>query len=290
MHKRWAPFASDRPENNKLYNMRLLTFMFLLTLTAQGQTKLFDTNKLDSIDFKNFISDKKIIVIGEMHGTTEVPLFVLKLTRQLRESQKKLTVGLEIPINHQREIDDFLKTGDFDQLLKLDHFKYPDGRTSLAMGQLIKGLRKIKGVKVICFDIDTSVGSSVNRDSLMGVNLNKNYKGGQMIILTGNLHANLKEGYWRPNFKSATFHFNRFNKFDDRLISLNTWFGSGTIWNCMQDGCRERDAGTDSYFKTKYGLTNRIGVFNDQDPNRVQGGYSGFVYFGKVTASKPMVE
>jgi len=95
------------------------------------------------------------------------------------------------------------------------------------MGQLINGLRDIKDVSVICFDIDTGLGDGVNRDSLMGLNLSKTYKAGQMVILTGNIHANLKQGYWRPNFKSAIFHFNRIRNFDNKLISLYTYFGSG---------------------------------------------------------------
>jgi hypothetical protein len=220
-----------------------------------------------------------------MHGTTEVPLFVLQLIQQLTKAQRTVTVGLEIPINYQKDIDNFMKKGDFDKLLNLDHFKYPDGRTSIAMGRLIKGLREIKRVKVICFDIDSRLGSGVNRDSLMGVNLSRNYKSGQMVVLTGNLHANLKEGYWRPNFKSATYHFKKIKNLDNQLISLNTYFGSGTIWNCMRDGCKERDAGSGSNFKDEYGLTNFIGIYEGVHPS----GYSGFIYFDEVTASKPMV-
>jgi hypothetical protein len=196
-----------------------------------------------------------------------------------------VTVGLEIPINHQGDMDDYLKTGDFDKLLTLDYFKYPDGRTSVAMGQLLKGLRDIKNVSVICFDIDTGLGDGVNRDSLMGLNLSKTYKAGQMVILTGNLHANLKQGYWRPNFKSAVFYFNRIKNFDNKLISLNTYFGSGTTWNCMQDGCKERDAGSNSNLKQKDGPANFIGIYDGVHPS----GYSGFVYFDNVTASRPLV-
>jgi len=62
----------------------LLALALLVTSTVQGQTKLFDLTKLDSGDFKNFIAEKQIIVVGEMHGTTEVPLFVLQLIRQLQ--------------------------------------------------------------------------------------------------------------------------------------------------------------------------------------------------------------
>lgn len=264
----------------------ILALLILVTPCTYAQTKLFRISKLDSADFTQFIADKKVIVVGEMHGTTEVPLFVLQLVRQLRKDQKQLTVGLEIPINHQRDIEEYLKTGDFDKLLTLEHFKFPDGRTSESMGQLIKGLREISGLKISCFDIEPGLDVSVNRDSLMGINLSKSYDGNQMIILTGNLHANLKEGYWKPNFRSATFHFNRIQKFDEKLISLNTYFGSGTIWNCMSDGCRERDAGSNPGLSERLKQTNYVGIYEGANPS----GYSGFVYFDKVTASKPMVD
>jgi hypothetical protein len=267
--------------------MRLLTVLILLTSTAFGQIKLFDLENADTTKFRNFLADKRVIVVGEMHGTTEVPAFVLKLIRQLSQKDTTISVGLEIPTNYQTDIDNFLSTGDFDKLLTLEYFKYPDGRSSVSMRELITGLRKINKLNVVCFDLDTGHGSGVNRDSLMGVNLSKNYKREQMIILTGNLHANLKEGYWRPNFKSAIFHFNKISRLGDKLISLNTYYAGGTIWNCMQDGCKERDAGSNGgNLKQRYGLTNFVGIYDDVHPS----GYSGFVYFDKVTASKPMVD
>jgi len=219
--------------------LSLLLGAFAFSLVAHGQTKIYDLNKLDSVNFKDFISNKKVIVIGEMHGTTEVPWFALQLIQRLSKTQKTVTVALEIPINYQNDIDDFIRNGNFDNLLTLDHFKYPDGRTSIAMGQLIKGLRNLKNVIVICFDIASTSRAGINRDSLMGVNLSRSYNGDHMVILTGNLHANLKEGYWKPNFKSAIYYFNKINNLNDQLISLNTYFGSGTIWNCMQDGCKD---------------------------------------------------
>jgi hypothetical protein len=264
----------------------IFLFVLLITGAVHGQTKYFDLAKLDSLDFKQFIADKKVIVIGEMHGTTEIPLFVLSLIRKLSKNKGRITIGLEIPTNHQREVEEFLKTDDFDKLLKLDYFKYPDGRTSIAMGELIKGLRDIKGLRVICFDIDTNLDAKVNRDSTMGVNLSRGYKGGQLIMLTGNLHANLKEGYWRPNFKSAVYHFNKIGKFENSLISLNTYFGSGTIWNCMQDGCKERNVNSNSVLKQKSGPTNFIGIYEGIHPS----GYSGFIYLDNVKASEPLLK
>ena len=55
----------------------------------------------------------------------------------------------------------------------------------------------------------------------------------------------------------------------------------------MQDACKERDSQTNGGdFKQKFGLENLIAIYDNVHPS----GYSGFVYFDKVTASKPMVE
>lgn len=268
-------------------DMRLILLLpFFYTSIAKAQVKIYDLNKSDSLSFTNFLTDKKVIVIGEMHGTKEVPSFVLQLIKHLKKSQKSLTVGLEIPSNYQDDMNDFMRNGDFERLKKLDYFKYPDGRSSIAVGQLMRGLRELEGVKIICFDIDVNSKAETNKDSLMGMNLIKSYRDGCMVVLTGNLHANLKEGYWRPNFKSATYYFNKGKEFNDKLISLNTYYGGGTIWNCMQDGCKERNAGSNGGdLKQTYGLTNFIGIYESVHAS----GYSGFIYWDSVTASGPMV-
>lgn len=269
--------------------MKFLTLLIcLIATTACAQLKTFQLNELSGSDFKQFIANKKVIVVGEMHGTNEVPRFVLQLIKQLKQANKKLIVGLEINSNYQKDLDEFLKSGDFEKLIKIDYFKTHDGRTSEAVGELIKGIRKLKNVKVICFDVVSGQQIEMNkRDSLMAINLNNGYKEGQLIVLTGNLHANLQAGYWRPDFKSAIYNFNKLRAFGDKLISLNTYYAGGTIWNCMQDGCRERDAGINGdNFKRRLGLEEFVAFYDNVDPS----GYSGFVYFDKVTSSKPIVE
>jgi hypothetical protein len=252
---------------------------------GHAQEKVFELQDLEISSFKNFITTKDVVVVGEMHGTREVPAFVSRLVKILSQGTKSLTVALEIDTYLQNDLDEFLKTGNFDNLVSLDYFKYPDGRSSMAMGSLLKELRNIEGIKIVCFDIASTIDTEVNRDSLMGVNLASNYYGGKMVVLTGNLHANLQEGYWRPKFKSAVFHFKKMKNLNGKLISLNTYFNGGTIWNCMQDGCMERKAYANPEWAKKYGLKNFMVVSEDQDDN----GYNGFVYFEKVTASKPLV-
>lgn len=266
--------------------MRLMSILFFASFATIAQPKVFDLDKSEDSELMEFLSKKKVIVVGEMHGTAEVPQFVLRLVKMLKEKNKPLTVGLEISNDLQRDIDKFMKTGDFGKLLELDYFKVPDGRTSIAMGNLMKALQKMKGIKIVCFDVDSKSNFvAKKRDSLMGINLATRYRNDKMIMLTGNLHANLKEGYWKPGFKSAVYHFQKIKKFGTDLISLNTYFISGTIWNCMQDGCKERAAFSSPGVEKK-GLTNFVSI-NDKDD---LSGYDGFVYFDKVNASWPLCD
>jgi hypothetical protein len=196
--------------------------ILLMTSAVYGQVKTMSLHKLDSGNVASFFADKKVIVIGEMHGTSEVPQFVSQLIGLMSAKFDRVTVALEIERNYQQQVDEFLDNGDFDKLLALDYFKVKDGRTSEAMTDLIKELRTFKNVQVVCFDIESG-DQRANRDSLMAVNLSSAYTGDRMIVLTGNLHATLKEGYWQPGFKSAAYYFNTRNKLGDKMVSLYTY-------------------------------------------------------------------
>ena len=54
----------------KLTIMRLIFILVLMTYySTYGQTKVFELNNLQNLNFKSFLSQKKVIVVGEMHGT-----------------------------------------------------------------------------------------------------------------------------------------------------------------------------------------------------------------------------
>jgi hypothetical protein len=255
----------------------------LWSLPSFCQEKIFSLENNQSKDLKTCLKSKQVIVVGEMHGTEEVPKFFLQLVK-MAGKPKSLQVALEINKDLQKDIDEFMRTGDFSALLKLDYFKWPDGRSSEAMGNLLRELRAMK-IKVVCFDIESTIQTVVNRDSMMAANLAASFNNGKLLVLTGNLHANLEEGFWRPNFKSAVLRLKQLKNLEGKLISLNTYFNGGTIWNCMSDGCKERDAYAQPEWQTKYGLKDFVVITEQRDEN----GYNGFVYFDKVKASRPLV-
>jgi len=252
----------------------------LCHIPGLAQERRFNLDDVDQSDFRNFLSQKKVVVVGELHGTREIPAFVLQIIKIMQEKEKDLTIGFEIERNMQPLMDDFIKTGDLSKFIEHDYFKTQDGRTSEAMGSLFVEVRRIPGIRIICFDV-TSTTSSFERDSLMGINLAELFTSGKMVILTGNLHASLQAGFWKPNFKSATYYFKKLRNLGSDMVSLNSYFGSGTLWNCTQEGCGERAAYSDPGIE-KGGLRRFVSINNND------AAFDGYVYFEQVTASRPM--
>lgn len=258
----------------------LLVVFITLCFPVAAQEQRFNLEKADQSTFREFLAQKKVIIIGEMHGTKEVPAFVLQVIRLMKENEKNLTVGFEIDRDMQPDMDAFMETGNLGKFIQHDYFKTQDGRTSEAMGDLFVALQKIPGIHMVCFD-DHSPTTPFMRDSLMGINLAELFTCEKMVILTGNLHASLQKGFWKPNFKSATYYFKRIRNLGDELVSLNSYMGSGTFWNCTQEGCGEHPAYSDPGIEKK-GLKQFVSI-NEDDA-----AYNGYVYFENVSASLPM--
>ena len=260
----------------------VFVFVFVCGL-VHAQAQIFDLKKLNNDDFKSFLESKKIIFVGEMHGTTEVPQFVGELISSWRSTGKRITFGIEMPKEYQGDVDEYQRTGDFEKLMKIPHFKVPDGRGSVAMGELIKKIRKMEDVKIVCFDEANVSGNK--RDSLMAVNLLSHVTNGSMVVLTGNIHAHPKEGFWKPWFKSAAFQLKRMTNAGEKMVSINAYFGGGTIWNCMNDGCKEREA----FAARDFGKASEAKEFVNFSLQADPSGYDGYVYFAQVSASKPSI-
>jgi hypothetical protein len=86
----------------------------------------------------NFLKDIKIIILGEIHGTKQVPELFAKMVQSVADENSRTLVILEINQSSQSSIDRFVKSGD-ESVLQQDEFfyrKYQDGRSSKAMVKL----------------------------------------------------------------------------------------------------------------------------------------------------------
>jgi len=141
---------------------------------------------------------KEIILIGEVHGTKETPrLFSNLVTVAAGEKNKRIGVGLELPILLQRLIDEAVKNN-----TRIDSFreqllanpawqKINDGRSSEAMLDLICDMLKhAESQKVSFFFFDTQINDrNETMAQLIGQRVRE--QGYDVtFILTGNIHAN----------------------------------------------------------------------------------------------------
>ena len=141
---------------------------------------------------------KEIVLVGEVHGTTETPrLFGNLVTVAAREENKRIGVGLELPILLQGLIDEAVKNNTKidslrEQLLANPSWqKIDDGRSSQAMlGLICDTLQLAESQKVSFFFFDTQ---NIERDESMAQFIGQRVREQRYdvtFILTGNIHAN----------------------------------------------------------------------------------------------------
>ena len=189
----------------------------------------------------------RVLLLGELHGTTEAPAFVGSLSCNVLAAGLDLVVGLELSSTAQSSVDRFLESAgtpkDGERLLSdsLWQRDYQDGRTSRAMFELIECLRKLRHagrpVSVVLFD-DSGTGGGQQRERSMAANLAASVEArprAMHVILTGNLHSRVFPGSSRNREYEPMGYLLKESLASDKLISLNVGHDEGTAWVCNPD-------------------------------------------------------
>lgn len=187
----------------------------------------------------------RVISIGEMHGSCEIPAFVSNLAVQLLKESASLTMALEIDVQNQAGLDAYAQTLDEKVFCSIPHFAAPsdDGRASLAIAALVRTLAANPNIKFCAFDADISAWRTPDeqgRDSAMAENLNRflhQYPSERVLVLCGNVHsANSVGSFFDPDFKPMIYQLCHQNS-GRRLIepediySILIDFESGETWS-----------------------------------------------------------
>lgn len=170
------------------------------------------------------ITHANILLLGEVHGTNEIPNLVLAKYKH----NKNLVVGLELP--QSAVIGACGKLHDY--WLK----KKQDGRTSKAMRDLICELDKRNilyyGIVPERDEMDNIIKSGRHPYADLIIKRFSGYKNG--IILLGNRHTDLKLSTLT---RDLTGHF-----FKTQTASVG--YGAGSAWVCFsRDECGETKFG-----------------------------------------------
>jgi erythromycin esterase-like protein len=228
------------------------------------------------------IATKRVIWFGEMHGTREAPQLFLGLVRLVSKHDKAPPiVALEIPTPEQAAIDRYLESGNESFLRSTRFFKsdLKDGRSSVAMVQLLTKLRVEKKATVVCFD-SSQATSPQERDRAMAKNLfaaAKKYPNAKVVVLSGNVHASTTAGTsWDPIYRPAAFEL---KKEISSIVSFRLAFEAGTIYANTENGFGEHKVkgepwnGTAPHYIKLYPLLQR--------------GYHGAIFTRTLTGSPP---
>lgn len=221
-----------------------LTYGFAQNTRVQLLKNSIEISKIDTLDETMYdkVSEYKVIMIGEMHGTEEPAAFVKGLVRLFVINQQKVNVYLEISADEMKQ---YIKKPRISKIKKTTFFKkyLSDGRAGWAWHNIISELGNMTEVRLVFFDSSKEQNKqSENRDSLMYVNIKQDliHNGvAKSVILTGNLHNMLiprkgekKMGYYLKNDSELGL--------GAQILSVDHIYGSGSMLNNIGNGLEKQ--------------------------------------------------
>lgn len=225
---------------------------------------------------------ERVILVGELHGTKEMPAFVAGLACSLLLQGRQVVLSLELPSDLQPDLERYMASdgsAPARQPLYASSFgRLEDGRGSAAYMQLIELVRVLRqaGAPVGLAATDMGRGpaaarESGTRDNIMANNiaaLAHSNPAAAVLSLSGNAHAPKKKGgHAGANYEPMGYLLTK--QMPTHAISLA--HSGGTAWVCMPDcGEQEIDApGGSARFKAgRYDREVKVGVITASQPAR----------------------
>jgi hypothetical protein len=197
--------------------------------------------------------ETRYVLVGEGHGTAEIPIFFADLVCAAHLSGRPVVVGVEANEKGQPDIDQFLDSDGGDAaraaFLRSSIWQVRDGRASRAYFALFERLRRYKQSGQIADVVATqpawnpawaghqSESDEAMADRLQGAAARR--PGAILFVLAGNVHAS--KGAFR--FGDETVVPAGANLPPRQTISLNILSG-GQAWNCSEAHCGPRQYGS----------------------------------------------
>ncbi len=235
-----------------------------------------------------------VMLLGELHGTQQVPHFVAQGVCQIATQGIPVTVGLEVPHVYQAQLETFLASAgreeDWARLMEIPFWRspYPDGRSSEAVVYLIEALRKLRAqhmdVRIFAYDHPALEGGA-REDAMAREVLARTTDAARRLVLvvSGNLHPRQKKGLpWDTDYQPMGL---RVAEKHEQVYSLDIAYKAGTAWICAMGAEQKLDCGV----KPAKGQDNGDRYFVQLFGGRNDQGFHGIYYVGQVSASLPAV-
>ncbi|HEU0152702.1 MAG TPA: calcium-binding protein [Arenimonas sp.] len=194
--------------------------------------------------------DARLILLGEMHGTREIPRLVAHLVT-IYAAEGPVLLGLEIPGSGQADLRRYLDSpgADADRaaLLATPYWNVQgdqhDGRRSHDVLDLVEHVRLLRAqgrdVSLLAYDAEPGPRIDANaRDRIMAARVRASFDAlprGRLLVLTGNVHAQRERPvYAPPQMQVPMGHWLR----DKQPWSVDIYAFSGAFWACFDRYCR----------------------------------------------------
>lgn len=203
------------------------------------------------------------VLVGELHGTNEIPDAFANLVCLAGERQRAVTVALEYSADWQDTIDTYLAS-DGGAAARAALLAIPvwgsrlqDGRTSTAFLRLFERLRVLKRAGriagVVAADVRSRAAMAGPRDAAMARAWQAIPVAGDGVVLAlvGNLHA--MRTSW--TFAGRTIETAGSLMPRAQTMTVNVMGLGGTAWTCQDDGCAPHAAGDARFAKAGIAAT-----------------------------------
>lgn len=233
-----------------------------------------------------------VILVGEIHGTEEMPDFFTALVGDAAATGVPLIIGVEMKVSEQANLDAFMRDPSPASVPAGDHWRepFPDGRSSAAMLRLLRRARELANatgrVRVVAID----ALSGTKRDLGMAKTVAHEAKAhpeSLVLVLAGNLHTHLTRGVDFDDFKDPTYEPMGYVLTTRGLnvMGIRIGYEKGTFWGCTDEGATCGPQPTSDAEPLPTGETSRLHPLHQID----EVGYTYGVSVGVVHASPPAI-
>ncbi|MCY1073274.1 hypothetical protein [Archangium lansingense] len=243
-----------------------------------------------------------VLVLGELHGTREVPALVRTVSCHVASAGVPVVVGLEVPREEQRALRCYLKSNGGKEarasLTEGTFWRRPhqDGRSSEAIAALMESLRVLRsqGLNVSVFAYDAP-GQGSQRSALMAkrvLEVHETAPKSSFVLLGGNVNASTVRGTeWDETFTPMGWHLVRAKL---PVRSLDIRYSKGTAWNCSLGEEQKLSCGAVPAVPPAARRNDKVvyrgpRAFMELTPESKHEGFDGVFYVGPLTASPPAV-
>lgn len=258
-------------------------------MTISARSESLPTPPALTTSLVELSSNYRLVIVGEVHGSQEVPALILDAAREATKGDAQpLIVALEMPDRMASALDRFLTDDDPARaradMLADEFWTWRDGRSSEAMLALVTGLRDLKrdgrSISVVPFDAsDTKGDAASQRDANMAINVRRllaDHPDSRILLLAGNYHARIAKGApWDAQLEHMAFLLR-----DEQPLTLDARAPTGSVWVCTPD------CGVYEFGKEAKPADASVRVFDALSDT----GYRGEIVFPRFSASRPVIE